>query len=391
MKNFSLVTDGFTESVIREMSRICMNACGINLAQGFPDFETTEEVKEVARQAITDGFNQYAISHGEPMLREAIAAYIKQRYDLRYDPLTEITVTCGATEAMMASLMAIINPGDEVVVFEPFYENYGPDAKLSGATPRYVTLRPPNWTYDSQELAAAFNERTKAVVINTPHNPTGKVFSYQELSEIAKLCQKYDCLAVTDEVYDHIVYYGHQHVPMAAVPGMAGRTLTINSASKTFSVTGWRVGWTIAAKDITARVRKVHDFLTVGAARPLQVAVAKAMGLPKGYYEDFIAFYAKQRDFLFNLLRDEGFHPYMPQGAYYILCQVNDLMDLTRTANDFDFCMKLIEMTGVAAVPGSSFYANKDQGSGQVRFCFCKKDETLAEVAKRLKGFRGRL
>jgi len=377
MKTLSVITESFTESVIREMTRICDAAGGYNLSQGFPDFEIDPRLKEAVRRAVMAGFNQYPVTFGEPELREAISRKAWDYNHIACDPATDITVTCGATEAMMASLMAIINPGDEIVIFEPFYENYGPDCILSGATPRYVTLSGPDWSYHPDQLSAAFNEKTKAIVINTPNNPTGKVFSRKELEEIAALCMKWDCYAVTDEIYEHILYDGAEHVSIASIPGMEDRSITMNSVSKSYSVTGWRVGWAIASKAITQRIRKVHDFLTVGAPTPLQHASAEALAFGEDYYEKLRGHYSEARGFLYDLLTQYGFNPCLPAGAYYIITDVGDLMKRFGVEDDFAFSRKLIELTGVATVPGSSFYSNPALGSTKVRFCFCKKWETM--------------
>ncbi len=385
MKELSRITETFTESVIREMTRICDAVGGYNLSQGFPDFESPLEIKEAAITAIKDGWNQYPVTFGEPELREAIGKKALRYNGIKCDPETDITVTCGATEAMIATLKAIINPGDEIIVFEPYYENYGPDSILSGATPRYVTLYQPDWSYSSEELAQAFNERTKAIVINTPNNPTGKVFSRKELEEIAALCIKWDAYAVTDEIYEHILYDGMQHVSLATIPGMENRTITINSISKTYSVTGWRVGWAIAEKSITKRIRKVHDFLTVGAPTPFQHAAAVALSFPDEYYAQLQAHYRDARSFLYDLLQKAGFRCSMPKGAYYIIADTNDLVSKMGVNDDFSFSRRLIELTGVATVPGSSFYSKSDKGKTQVRFCFCKKWETLHAVEKALR------
>jgi aspartate/methionine/tyrosine aminotransferase len=276
--------------------------------------------------------------------------------------------------------MAIINPGDEVVIFEPFYENYGPDAILSGATPRYVTLHEPDWTFDPDELSRAFNEKTKAIIINTPNNPTGKVFSTSELETIAKLCQKWDVVAISDEIYEHIVYDGHRHIPIATIDGMADRTVTINSLSKTYSVTGWRVGWTISPPSLTGAIRKVHDFLTVGAAAPLQEAGIVAMGIPDSYYTDLAAAYRRRRDALLEILERHRFTCYKPYGAYYIMTDIG----VFGFADDVEFARYLVKDVGVAAVPGSSFYKDAAKGRSKLRFCFCKRDETLIEANRRL-------
>ena len=385
MKPLSYITETFTESVIREMTRICDDVGGYNLSQGFPDFEAPEEIKEAAIGAILNGCNQYPVTFGEPKLREAIAKKVADYNKIKCNPETDITVTCGATEAMIATLKAIINPGDEVIIFEPFYENYGPDTILSGATPRYVTLRPPNWDYSSEELTSAFNEKTKAIIINTPHNPTGKVFSKNELQEIANLCIKWDCFAVTDEIYEHILYDGEEHISIASLDGMADRTITINSISKTYSVTGWRVGWAIANAKITSRIRKVHDFFTVGAPTPFQEAAAFALSMPESYYESLRLRYDQLRNFLFAVLSEVGFKPFLPKGSYYIIAETDELMEKLSVKDDFSFSRKLIELTGVATVPGTSFYASPNKGLNQVRFAFCKKLETLESVERRLR------
>jgi len=384
MKELSRITETFSESVIREMTRICDAVGGYNLSQGFPDFESPKAIKDAAIKAIQDEWNQYPVTFGEPELREAISKKVLSYNQIVCDPETDITVTCGATEAMIASLKAIINPGDEIIVFEPFYENYGPDGILSGAAPRYVTLYAPDWNYSYDELAAAFNDRTKAIVINTPNNPTGKVFSRQEMEEIASLCLKWDVYAITDEIYEHILYDGAKHISIASLPGMENRTITINSISKTYSVTGWRVGWAIAEKKLTERIRKVHDFLTVGAPTPFQHAAVTALAFPEQYYLDLQAHYIEIRKFLFELLQATGFKPHLPKGAYYIIADTRDLMEKMRINDDFAFSTRLIEMTGVATVPGSSFYSRPELGRHQVRFCFCKKWATLHAVNESL-------
>lgn len=385
MKELSRITETFSESVIREMTRICDAVEGYNLSQGFPDFESPEAIKDAAIKAIQDEWNQYPVTFGEPELREAISKKVLSYNRIVCNPETDITVTCGATEAMIASLKAIINPGDEIIVFEPFYENYGPDGILSGATPRYVTLYTPEWNYSYDELAAAFNDRTKAIIINTPNNPTGKVFSRQEMEEIASLCLKWDVYAITDEIYEHILYDGAKHISIGSLPGMEDRTITINSISKTYSVTGWRVGWAIAEKKLTERIRKVHDFLTVGAPTPFQHAAVTALGFPEQYYMDLQAHYIETRKFLFDLLQATGFNPCLPKGAYYIIADTSSLMEKMNINDDFAFSTRLIELTGVATVPGSSFYSRPELGRQQVRFCFCKKWETLYAVGESLR------
>jgi aspartate/methionine/tyrosine aminotransferase len=366
------------------MTRVCDARGGYNLAQGFPDFDAPEEIKQAAILAIQSGLNQYPVTFGEPKLREAIAAKVEDYNRIKCDPETDITVTCGATEAMIATLKAVVNPGDEIIVFEPFYENYGPDAILSGAKPRYVTLSPPDWNYDPDELSRAFNQQTKAIIINTPNNPTGKVFSRQELEEIANLCIKWDCLAITDEIYEHIVYDGRQHISIASLDGMAERTVTINSISKTYSLTGWRVGWAIAPREITGRIRKVHDFLTVGAPTPLQEAAAFALKMPSSYYAQLQGRYNQARACLCEILSQVGFEFSPPKGAYYIITRTDKLQKRFGVSDDFAFSLKLIELAGVATVPGTSFYATPGKGINEVRFCFCKKAATLMSVKKTL-------
>jgi len=370
----------FTESVIREMTRLNNRYGGVNLSQGFPDFPAPQAIKDAACAAIQADVNQYAVTWGTKALREAIAATFQERHRVPVSADEQVTVCCGATEAMMASMMAIIDPGDEVIVFEPFYENYGPDAILSGATPRYVTLREPAWTFDPDELAAQFNNHTKAIILNTPNNPTGKVFSREELETIAALCRKWDVVAISDEIYEHLIYDGHQHIPIATIEGMAERTITINGLSKTYSVTGWRVGWTISPPSLTGAVRKVHDFLTVGAAAPLQEAGVVALGLPKNYYTELAANYRRRRDVLLDTLERHQFVCYKPFGAYYIMTDIGGF----GFASDVEFARFLVKEVGVAAVPGSSFYRDPAMGRTKLRFCYCKRDETLAEADRRL-------
>lgn len=373
-------TAGFTESVIREMTRLAVRHNAVNLAQGFPDFDPPEEIKEAAREAIRAGFNQYAITWGAKPLRDAIAAKYRRWYGIEIDPEREVTVCCGATEGMIASLLAVIDPGDEVIVFEPFYENYGPDAELCGAVPRFIPLRPPGWTFDPDELRRAFNSRTRAVILNTPNNPTGKVFSRGELEIIAALCREFDTLAITDEIYEHIVYDGAAHVPVMSLPGMRERSVLVNSMSKTYSVTGWRVGWVLAPPDITASIRKVHDFLTVGAAAPLQQAGALALAFPQAYYDKLARDYAERRELFLPLLERAGFRCFWPRGAYYVMTDISNF----GFPDDVSFAKHLIERIGVAAVPGSSFFSNPVNGASCIRFCFCKKYETLKEAGRLL-------
>lgn len=385
MKELSRITNLFEESVIREMTRICDAVNGINLSQGFPDFNAPEALKEAAKRAIDNEFNQYPVTFGEPELREAISKKAKSYNGISCNPDTDITVTCGATEAMMAALKAVINPGDEIIIFEPFYENYGPDCILSGATPKYITLHYPEWNYDSDKLAALFNEKTKAIIINTPNNPTGKIFSKEEMEEIAGLCIKHDVIAITDEIYEHILYDGNKHLSIASLPGMEDRTITINSVSKTYSVTGWRVGWAIACEEITSRIRKVHDFLTVGAPTPLQHGAAEALAFDDSYYKGLADHYYHSRGILDGILSKAGFKYALPAGSYYIFADVADLRKKLNAKDDTEFSRKLIEITGVATIPGSAFYSNPEEGIDQVRFTYCKKTETLNEVAEKMK------
>ena len=370
----------FTESVIREMTRLAHRHNAVNLSQGFPDFPAPEGIKEAAVAAIRDDINQYAVTWGARELREAIAAQFTRRYGVPVVADEQVTVCCGSTETMMATLLATVDAGDEVIVFEPFYENYGPDAIVSGAVPRYVTLHEPNWSFDPDELAAAFGPRTRAIIINSPNNPTGKVFSRAELTTIARLCQQWDVLAITDEIYEHIVYDGHQHVPMATIDGMADRTITINGLSKTFSVTGWRVGWAISPPSVTGAIRKLHDFLTVGAPAPLQQAGAAALALPDDYYTQLAADYRRRRDMLVEILTRHRFHCFVPDGAYYVMTDISAF----GFPDDVEFAKHLVAHVGVAAVPGSSFYRDGARGRTKLRFCFSKRDETMIEADRRM-------
>jgi aminotransferase len=381
----SIKASQFTESVIREMTRLANAHGAVNLSQGFPDFPAPEVVKQAACQAIADDINQYAITWGSKPLREAIARDAMARRGGVVDPEAHVTVCCGSTEAMMATMLAIVDPGDEVIVFEPFYENYGPDAILSGATPRFVRLHEPgdgsdaDWSFDPDELSAAFSNKTRAIIINTPNNPTGKVFTREELQFIAGLCQQWGALAITDEIYEHILYDA-EHVSMASLDGMADRTVTINSVSKTYSVTGWRVGWTIAPADVSGAIRKVHDFLTVGAAAPLQAAAAAALSMPADYYVGLSNTYRAKRDRLMSILTAAGFRCFRPRGAYYIMTDVSSF----GFPDDVTLARYLVTDVGVASVPGSSFYRGRSGGQTQLRFCFCKKPETLTAAETRL-------
>lgn len=375
----------FTESVIREMTRQAQLYGAMNLAQGFPDFAAPAELKQAAQQAIENDVNQYAITWGAKSLRQAIARQARLWQGMEVDPERNITVCCGSTEAMIASLLAVTNAGDEIICFEPYYENYGPDAILSGARPRFVSLRPPldpagEWTFDEGELRRAFNRHTKAIIVNTPNNPTGKVFTREELELIAELCRQHNTLAITDEIYEHIIYDGAKHISMASLDGMDERTITINGISKTYSVTGWRVGWAIAPAVLTDAIRKVHDFLTVGAPAPLQEAAASGLSLPQTYYHDLAQGYRRRRDRLHGALSAAGFKAYVPKGAYYMMTEIGKF----GFPDDLAFTRYLVKEVGIAAVPGSSFYSDPAQGARQVRFAFCKKDATLEEAAQRL-------
>jgi aspartate/methionine/tyrosine aminotransferase len=376
----------FPESVIREMTRLAIQHDAVNLAQGFPDFPAPEEIKEAARRAVAEEHNQYTITWGAQNLRRVIAARYQRTYGLHLDPEREVTVVCGSTEGMIASLLATTNPGDEVIIFEPYYENYGPDTWLCGASRKLVRLHPPDWRFDEDELRRAFSARTKAVILTSPHNPTGKVFSRDELESIAALCCEFDALAITDEIYEHILYDGVEHVPIMTIDGMRDRTILVNSMSKTFSVTGWRVGWVLAAGDLSDSIRKVHDFLTVNSPAPLQQACVLALGLPEAFYADLAAHYRTRRDLLLAALDDAGFAPYCPDGAYYVMAGI----DKFGFGDDLAFARHLLEKARVAAVPGSSFFENPSDGAGLIRFCFCKKYETLEEAGKRLLGMNNR-
>lgn len=380
----SIKASGFTESVIREMTREAIAHGAINLAQGFPDFPAPAFIKEAAVGAIEQDINQYAITWGAKALREAIASKYSSLYGLAVDPETEVTVCCGSTEGMIASLLAVVDPGEEVIVFEPFYENYGPDAVLCGAVPRFVTLRPPDFAFDENELRRAFTTKTRALILNTPNNPSGKVFSGKELAMIAKYCIEHDVIVITDEIYEHIIYDGLAHIPMATVEGMRDRTITVNGISKTFSVTGWRIGYAIAPPDLTGGIRKVHDFLTVGAAAPLQEAAAGAIRSGAAYYRELGEFYKARRDYFLEVLKGRGFSCYRPSGAYYVLADIGPC-----DMDDVAFSRYLTREVGVAVVPGSSFYHEVDSpGRRMVRFAFCKKMETLEAAAERLARMR---
>jgi len=372
----------FSESVIREMTRLCVKQHGtdcLNLAQGFPDFPAPAALKEAAVDAIREDFNQYATTWGAKVMRDAIAAKTRHFRNVAVDAEAEITVCCGVTEAMLSTILALVDPGDEVIIFEPFYENYGPDCILSGATPVVVPLVPPDWHFDPEQLRRSFNARTRAIIINTPHNPTGKVYSRSELKIIGDLCQEFDALAITDEIYEHLVYRG-EHVAMATLEGMRDRTVTISGLSKTYSVTGWRLAYTIAPAEMTNAIRKVHDFVTVGAPHPLQVAAATALAFPDQYYVDLLSAYRERREFMLEILDEAGFASYPPDGAYYVMTDVSRFHE-----DDVSLAHRMVREIGLATVPGSSFYLDPERGRHQIRFSFPKKMETLRRTAERLR------
>lgn len=372
-------THGFTESVIRGMTRLARKHGAVNLAQGFPNFPAPDLIKREGQRAIAEGINQYAITWGSDRLREAIAGHQSRHYGLDVDPDREITVACGATEAMASTFLALVNPGDEVVILEPFYENYGPDAELCGAEPVFVRLGEDR-TIDLERLQRAFSDRTRAVVLNTPNNPTGRVFDRREMEGVAELCRRHDAYVFTDEIYEHIWYEG-EHLSMASLPGMRERTVTVSGASKTFSITGWRIGWIVAPPEATDAIRKVHDFLTVGAPAPLQEGVAAGLEqLGEEYYEALEEDYRRRREILHEGLTGAGFRCSRPEGAYYVLADFSDVSDLP----DDEFARWLTREVGVAPVPGSSFFSEPERGRDLVRFAFCKTEETLEKAAARL-------
>jgi aspartate/methionine/tyrosine aminotransferase len=379
---------GFTESVIREMTRVVSQLGGVNLAQGMPNFPPPPELIEAAHRAIDGDFHQYAITWGARSLRAAIADKYRAFYGMDVDPERHVTVCCGATETMLATLLAVLNPGDEVIIFEPFYENYGPGCIISGAQPVFVPLEPPDFSFDPDRLRQAISPRTRAIVFNSPNNPSGKVFSRAELQTIADLCLAHDLLAITDEIYEHIVFDGLGHTPIATLPGMADRTITISGISKSYSVTGWRVGYAVAPEELSVGIRRAHDFVTVGAPHPLQEAAVTALRLPPEYYVRLRDAYQARRDLLWGYVERAGFVAWKPQGAYYILTDVTRFMKATGIQDDYAFAMYLIKEVGVATVPGSSFYAHTDLGRTKIRFCFPKTDDMLREAGERLQKLR---
>ena len=379
---------GFTESVIREMTRVVAQLGGVNLAQGMPNFPPPPELIEAAHRAIDGDFHQYAITWGAQNLREAIAAKYRAFYGMDVDAERHVTVCCGATETMLSTLLAVLNPGDEVIIFEPFYENYGPGCIISGAKPVWVPLEPPDFGFDPDRLRRAVSPRTKAIVFNSPNNPSGKVFSRAELSSIADVCLEHGLLAITDEIYEHIVFDGLGHTPIATLPGMAERTITISGISKSYSVTGWRVGYAVAPEAISVGIRRAHDFITVGAPAPLQEAAVTALQLPRDYYARLREAYQARRDLLWGYIERAGFIAWKPKGAYYILTDVTRFMKAAKIQDDYAFAMYLIKEVGVATVPGSSFYAHTELGRTKIRFCFPKTDDMLREAGERLQKLR---
>ncbi len=388
MIGISKRVQGFTESVIREMTRVVAEQGGVNLAQGMPDFPPPPEVVEAAHRALDGDFHQYAITWGAPRLRRAIADKYAKLYGMDLDPDRHLTVCCGSTETMLSTLLAVLNPGDEVIVFEPFYENYGPGCIIAGAAPVWVPLEPPDFTFDPERLERAVSPRTRAIVFNSPNNPCGKVFSRAELETIAGVCLRHDLLAITDEIYEHIVYDGLGHTPIATLPGMAERTVTISGISKSYSVTGWRVGYAVAPPELSVGIRRAHDFVTVGAPHPLQEAAVTALGLPDSYYVWLRRMYQAKRDLLQGYLERAGFVTYPPSGAYYILTDVAHFLERFGLEDDTAFAMFLIKEVGVATVPGSSFYAHAGLGRTKIRFCFHKQDDVLRDAGARLQKLR---
>ncbi len=375
---------GFTESVIREMTRVVAEHGGVNLAQGMPNFPPPRELIDAAHAALEGDFHQYAITWGAPPLRRAVADKYRKFYGLDVDPERNVTVCCGSTETMLSTLLAVLNPGDEVIIFEPFYENYGPGCIIADAQPVFVPLEPPDFSFDPDRLARAVTPRTRAIIFNSPNNPTGKVFSRTDLEAIAALCHKHNLLAITDEIYEHIVYDGLGHTPIATLPGMAERTITISGISKSYSVTGWRVGWAVANPELSVGIRRAHDFVTVGAPHPLQEAAVTALGLPDAYYVRLRQEYQARRDLLWGYVEKAGFVAWKPRGAYYILTDVAHFLKGYGVEDDTAFAMWLIKHVGVATVPGSSFYAHPELGKTKIRFCFPKTDDMLRDAGERL-------
>lgn len=384
-KHVALRVQNFPESVIREMTRLAVKNDAINLAQGFPDFNPPESVLRAAEKALEEGYNQYSITWGAKALREAIAQKAQKYNHIEANPEENILVTCGATEAMMAACLAILNPEDEVVIFEPYYENYGPDVIISGAKPKFVPLNPPDFKFSAEELKEAFSDKTKAVIINNPNNPSGKVYTKDELKLIADLCTEHDAVAITDEIYEYILYDGRKHISIASMPDMLDRTVTISGLSKTFSMTGWRLGYVIASQTLADAMKRAHDFLTVGAPHPLQIAGVTALELPDSYYEWLRESYQDKRELFLRLLGEAGFEFHKPEAAYYVLADYTPL----GFTNDFEFADHLVREAKVACVPGSSFYSD-EMGGNYVRFMFAKDEAPLVEAGSRLRGLNPR-
>lgn len=380
---------GLRESVIREMTRLAIEHNAINLSQGFPDFAPPPEIIAAAHQALDDGFNQYAVTWGVPALRMAIHDYMRKWYGLEYDPMRQITVTCGVTEAIISAFMAIANTGDEVVIIEPYHENYAAAAVFAGAKPVFVPLVPPHYELDLDRLRKAFSNKTRAILLNTPHNPTGRVFTREEMEGVAALCREFDAVCVTDEIYDQIIYDGHKHIPMASLDGMYDRTITVGGLGKTFAVTGWRLGYACAPLAYSSAIRTVHDFTTICAAAPLQHAAVAAFQLPDSYFEKQVQDYTVRRAKMMGILENAHFRAAPPEGAYYVLADFSDWMprveaELGKPVDDFGFAEYMTTQVGVAVVPGSSFYKTKGLGKQQVRFAFAKRLETLDAAEERL-------
>lgn len=374
-------TEKFKESVIREMTRLAVEHKAVNLGQGVPDFPCPSELKDAATQAILANINQYPITFGDRLLRQALAEKYSSVLGFTIDPEREITVTCGTTEALMSTVMALVDPEEEIIVFEPFYENYLPQSILCGARLRYVLLKGNDWRFDPEELEKAFNKNTRAILINTPHNPTGKVFNLSELKIIAELCQKWGVFIITDEIYEHILYDQAQHIYPASLPDMADLTITITGLSKTYSLTGWRIGWAIAKPEISTAIRKVHDFLTIAAPAPLQRAAVQGVKLPSSFYNGLKKEYDLRRQYMMETLNKISMPYFRPEGAYYIFADVSQY----GFANDIDFAKHLLEKVGVATIPGSTFFQREtSQSHSFVRFCFSRKEETLAAARERL-------
>ena len=371
----------FGTTIFFEMTNLANKHKAVNLGQGFPDFPGPTFLKQAAVKAIQNDVNQYAPSSGQVRLREAIAKKVEHYYGMTVDPASEITVTHGATEALFTTILGLVNPGDEVIVFEPYYDSYLPGIQIAEGIPRFYTLRPPDWTLEPDKLAALFSDKTKLIMINSPHNPTGKVYTKKELQLITDLCIKHDVIAVTDEVYEHIIFDGCQHIPLATIPGMADRTVTISSGGKTYSMTGWKVGWAIAVPELSQALFRSHQFMVFSGAAPLQEAAVVALEAPKDYYTELGKMYQNNRDLLATALADAGLKPIVPKGTYFMMAEIDHLS----FANDVEFCRYLTSEVGVAAIPPSAFYHNPADGATLARFAFCKTEETLQEAAERLR------